>query len=590
MAKRTIKRGTNLDDLLRGSARKDIFFGLGGNDRLLGNGGNDILNGGTGNDWMTGGDGNDFLNGGAGNDTIRGDGGNDRILGGNGNDTIDGGSGRDVVLGGNGNDNIQGGDDNDRLLGDAGNDLIAGDRGNDVMIGGAGDDTLDWDDGDGSDIMSGGEGRDTIEVDGSVTRGDNFLLGKNAEGKAFFQRVGLDGQAIGQFSLTVDTSEVFDVSGDEGNDSFVVGDLTGTGIELIQFDGGAGNDTLNGETSSTRIEALGGDGDDTLGGSSINDTLQGDAGNDTIVGNKGNDVMIGGAGDDTLDWDDGDGSDIMSGNDGRDTIEVDGSVTRGDNFVLGKNLEGKAFFQRVGLDGQAIGQFSLTVDTSEIFDVSGDGGNDTFIVNDLSNTGVEVVQFDGGAGNDSLDARNTSTQVVADGGEGDDLLIGGTGTIVGANNATLGDRLTGGSGRDRFQFSTDPFAGGVPGQNVNRPDVITDFAIGEDQVVFDRQRFGISQLNFQKGNSGQLSGDSNLLVLTDGFANAGAAAAAIRNNNQITAVRGAFVYFNQTLGISRVVFSEDLANGGRFSVQANLANLTNVANQANFSASDFGLA
>lgn len=426
------KRGTNKKDRLDGTEGNDRYFGLAGKDRLIGEGGNDLCNGGTDDD------------------TIDGNAGNDRLIGGAGNDTINGGSGKDFIAGG------------------------------------AGDDTID---------------------------------------------------------------------------------------------GGSGNDT-----------AFGGAGDDNISGGSGNDKLDGGVGNDFISGDTGNDTMIGGVGDDTLDWDDGDGNDIMSGGDGRDTIEVDGSVARGDNSVLGKNPAGNAFFERVGLDGQAIGQFNLTVDTSEIFDVSGDGGNDTFIVNDLSNTGVEVVQFDGSAGNDLLDARNTSTRVEAVGGDGDDILIGGTGTIVGANNATLGDMLTGGSGRDKFQFSTDPFAGGTPGQNVNRPDVITDFTIAEDQILFDRQKLGIIQLKFQKGGSAQLSGDSNLLVLTDGFANAGAAAAAIRDNNKITAGRGAFVYFNQSLGISRVVFSEDLANGGRFSVQANLTNLTNVANQANFNQTEFGLA
>jgi Ca2+-binding RTX toxin-like protein len=441
MATGVTKRGSSQRDVFEGTERDDRYFGLGGNDRLLGLAGNDICNGGGGND---------FIDGGIGDDDIIGGAGNDRLIGGLGDDTIDG---------------------------NAGNDRISG---------GEGDDTID-----------GGSGRDII-------------------------------------------------FGDGGDDN---------------IDGGSGNDRL-----------FGGDG------------------NDFILGGRGNDIMSGGAGDDTLVWNDGDGNDIMSGGDGRDTIEVNGSAARGDNFVLGKNSAGKAYFQRVGLDGQAIGQFNLTVDTAEVFDVSGDGGNDTFIINDLSNTGVEVIEFDGGAGNDVLDARNTSTRVVVNGGDGDDTLIGGTGTIVGANNAVLGDTLTGGGGRDKFQFSSDPFAGGVAGQNVNRPDVITDYAIGVDQVVLDRAASGINALSFQKGNSAQLSGNSNLVVLLDGFQAAGQAAAAIANNPNFNGGRGAFVYFNTNLGISRVVFSEDLGNNGRFSVLGNLTNLTNVANQANFSAADFALA
>jgi Ca2+-binding RTX toxin-like protein len=257
--------------------------------------------------------------------------------------------------------------------------------------------------------------------------------------------------------------------------------------------------------------------------------------------------------------------------------------------VLGKNTAGLAFFERVGLDGQAVGQFNLVVDTAEIFDVSGEGGNDTFIVNDLTGTGVDLIQFDGGAGNDLLDARNSSTRVEAVGGEGDDTLIGGTGTIVGANNVTLGDTLTGGLGKDKFQFSTNPFANGNPAANLNQPDVITDYEIGVDQIVLDKLQTGINELKFQNGLVDQLSGDNNMLVLQGSFANAGAAAAAIKNNQNITAGKGAFSYYNNTLGISRVVFSQDLANGGTFSVQANLTNLTSAAEQVKFTAADFGL-
>ncbi len=606
-----MSRGKKTSEKWNGTAENDRFFALGGDDVCIAGTGNDLVNGGTGGDEIKGGAGNDNLIGGAGDDEITGDAGNDTINGGAGDDTISGGSGADTINGGAGNDTVSGGSGRDRIFGDAGDDNISGDTGNDTldggdgndfvsgnkgddrMIGGLRDDTLDWDDGDGNDVMSGNDGRDTIEVDGSVTRGDNFVLNKTADNRAFFERVGLDGQAIGKFNLTVDTAEIFDVSGDVGNDTFVIGDLTGTGVEEVKFDGGEGDDRVDGEATSARLLLNGGNGNDTLGGGSSNDILDGGDGNDDVVGNKGDDRMIGGLGDDTLDWDDGDGNDVMSGNEGRDTIEVDGSVTRGDNFVLGKTADNRAFFERVGLDGQAIGKFNLTVDTAEIFDVSGDVGNDTFIINDVSGTGVELIQFEGGEGNDWVDGRATSTPLVLNGGNGDDVLIGGTGTFagfVGTIPATLGDTLTGGAGKDKFQFATDPFAGGTPGQNVNRPDVVTDYEIGVDQFVFDKQKFGLNELKFQKGNVAQLSGDSNLLVLEGAFANAGQAAAAIRDNNNLTAGKGVFVYYNSTLSISRVVHSSDLANGGAFSVQANINNLNSSAFQTQFTAADFSLA
>jgi Ca2+-binding RTX toxin-like protein len=459
-----------------------------------------------------------------------------------GNDKCIAGAGNDIVNSGNGNDSILGGAGKDRLIGGNGDDSISGGAGNDKISGGNGDDSLNGDSG--NDLIFGDAGDDSIEG-GS---GNDTVFG-----------------GTGNDSIT-DASGNDLLSGGDGND------VIDAGSGLDQVYGDSGNDTISG-----------GDGDDTLDGG---------IGDDDVIGNKGNDRMIGGLGNDVLDWDDGDGNDVMSGNDGNDTIEVDGSVTKGDNFVLGKNLDGRAFFERVGLDGQPVGKFNLTVDTSEIFDVNGHVGNDTFIVNDLSNTGVVEVQFKGEEGNDLLDGRNTSTHLVADGGDGDDILIGGIGTIVDPQDPTglLGDSLTGGAGRDKFGFATDPFAGGVSGQNLNRPDVITDYEIGIDQLVFDRQKFGLSTLKFQRGDVTQLAGDSNVLVLGGQFTNAGAAAKAIAANDAITAKNGFFVYFNSTKGFSRVVYSQDLATGGPFSVQANLTNLKSPNAQTQFTANDFSLA
>lgn len=434
---------------------------------------------------------------------------------------------------------LRGGNKVDIFRGTKGTDVYFGEGGNDILRGGAGNDKCFGDEG--NDLVDGGLGNDTVK--GGA--GNDRLYGG---------------------------------AGDDTIDG-------GAGDDIIRA--GAGDDSIKGGSGRDRI--YGDSGDDNLDGGSGNDILYGGRGDDFVSGGTGNDRMRGGSGNDTLDWDDGEGDDIISGDAGFDTVEVNGSVLKGDNFVLGKNAGSKAFFERVGLDGQAVGLFNLVVDTSEVFDVFGEGGNDTFIVNDLTGTGVELVQFTGGEGNDTLDARATSTRVVANGGAGNDILIGGTGTIVGANGAVTGDNLTGGAGKDTFQFSTDPFAGGTPGQNLNRPDVITDYAIGQDVLAFDKQQTGINVINFQKGNSAQLSGNSNVLVLTNGFANAGQAAAAIRDNNNITSGKGLFVYFNTTLGFSRVVVSQDLANGGAFSVQGNLINQTNVNNQANFSAADFSV-
>jgi Ca2+-binding RTX toxin-like protein len=199
----------------------------------------------------------------------------------------------------------------------------------------------------------------------------------------------------------------------------------------------------------------------------------------------------------------------------------------------------------------------------------GTPGDDTL----LGGNGNDLLS--GGAGND-----------VLKGGNGDDFLSGGPGK----------DTLTGGSGKDVFNFANEDLLNSGPRTKaangigvVNNPDIITDYEIGKDSLSFTIGNLGFpgQGVKFQKGVSSQLSGDSNAIVLQDPFPNAAAAAKAIADNNKLTGGEGIFVYFNSTLGISRVVHSNDLANGGNIDVLANLTNQTNPANQANFSAKDF---
>ena len=508
---------------------------------------------------------NNVLRGTPFNDLIRAFGGNDLSYSNNGNDKLYGGDGRDILFGGNGND------------------VIEGNKGDDLMIGGAGNDVLECDNGDGSDRMSGGTGYDTIDVDGAPTQGDVFTLKANGN-LAIFQRTNL-----GPFTLTVDSAEKFDISGLGGDDRLTVGNLNGTGVGLVQFSGGAGNDTLDASTSSTRIYAWGNTGNDTLIGGSAVDVLYGGSGNDKIAGEKGNDFMYGEAGNDVLEWDNGDGSDRMSGGTGYDIIDVEGAPDQGDIFTLQGNGN-LAIFQRTNL-----GPFTLTVDTAEKFEVSGLGGDDQFTVGNLGRTGVQRVQFSGGEGSDRFDASATRTPVIAAGDAGDDTLIGGNGNDVLAGGDGR-DTLTGNGGSDKFLYSGNVFANGTPARNaatginvLNTPDILTDFNTSQDQFALNGRDLNLTNLQFQSGLSNQLFGNANVLVLTDGFANAAAAAKAIADNNAITSDAGAFVYFNTTLGISRLVYSNDLSDGGNISVLANLTNQTNVANQTNFQSNNFVL-
>lgn len=263
----------------------------------------------------------------------------------------------------------------------------------------------------------------------------------------------------------------------------------------------------------------------------LDEILIGDAGNNSLDGENGNDAILGNAGDDRLSG--GQGNDILLG--GQNNDQLFGG--QGNDFVFGEE------------------------------------GND---------------QLQGGQGRDFLD-----------GGAGNDILLGSDGrdTLVGGAGGM--DMLTGGSGADAFVFAGDVFAGATPIvagttgiQFVNQPDIITDYAIGQDQFVLNAKDLNINSLTFQKGVSTQIAADGNSIVLLDPLVNAATAARAIANNPAITAKEGVFVYFNTTLGINRLVYSQDLANGGNISILANLTNqagATGIANLNNFTASDFSL-
>ncbi len=526
---RLVGNGDGGNDSLTGSSANDTLDGGIGNDFVQGERGNDRMIGGTGNDILAwdDGDGSDRISGNTGIDrvtvngsvsqgddfvlgqqgtqaifdrvnlvpftltvdtveafSVAGEVGNDSFdvnnlanttvdqvsfSGGAGNDTLDGGdtNTRLVGNGDGGNDTLIAGSANDTLNGGTGNDLVEGERGNDRVIGGEGNDTLAWDDGDGSDRMSGNAGIDTIAVEGSLALGDNFVLGQQGN-LAIFDRVNLV-----PFKLTVDTAEAFEVEGVGGNDSFDVNNLANTTVNQVSFSGGAGNDTLNGADTNTRLVGNGDGGDDFLLGSSVADTLDGGTGNDFVAGAKGNDRMIGGEGNDILAWANGDGSDRISGNAGTDTVAVQGSLDQGDSFVLGQqgNL---AIFDRVNLV-----PFRLTVDTAETFSVAGVGGDDRFDVNNLANTTVNQVTFSGGAGNDILNGTDTSVRLVGNGEAGTDLLIGGSANDI-LNGGVGSDTLIGDTGADRFTFS-------APNQGV---DTITDFVAADDSIQVLATGFG----------------------------------------------------------------------------------------------------
>jgi Ca2+-binding RTX toxin-like protein len=285
---------------------------------------------------------------------------------------------------------------------------------------------------------------------------------------------------------------------------------------LIQGFGLGGDDTIalneaNGALPG--VELFGGDGNDELTGGSGIDQFFGQEGNDFADGQRGNDTAFLGAGDDTFQWDPGDGSDTVEGQAGSDTLLFNGSG--GDeNFDVAANGERVRFFRDLGnivMDLDDIEAIDLNalggVDTTTVNDVSGtdlvevnidladtiggtagDGQADEVIVNGTNDddavqvfgdaTGVTVfglaaqvnianaeatndrLKVNALAGNDVVAASGLAAgaiQLTADGGDGDDILLGSAGDdeLLGGDGD---DVLLGGPGLDNLD--------GGPGNNI----------------------------------------------------------------------------------------------------------------------------
>lgn len=344
------------------------------------------LTGTSGNDVLAGGIGNDTLSGQSGNDNLSGAEGQDQLFGGNGNDTLAGGADDDILLGGAGDDQLFGGDGNDNLSGGDGRDLLFGDAGDDLLSGGNGNDDLFG--GAGDDTLTGGAGSDRMD--------------------------GGDGSDI----YEIDPTDIVTDTGEAGHDIARIISTAGVALALQgwrgveQIDGNTGHDTIDASSQRTDIVLYGMAGNDNLTGGSQNDTLYGGDGQDRLNGGLGDDALFGGNGNDTLiGWF---GADRMDGGEGSDLYMVDALDRINDTGTFG-------------------------FDVATLYEATG-------IALDLTLwRGVDRVN--GAAGNDTLDASQTSDAIFLFGQDGDDRILGGAGndTIHGGIGH---DILFGGAGND----------------------------------------------------------------------------------------------------------------------------------------------
>jgi Ca2+-binding RTX toxin-like protein len=429
--------------------------------RIDGQGGNDTLRGGLGAEKLNGDAGADVIDGNGGNDVANLGAGDDRFIWdpGDGSDTVEGRKGADTMIfngsGANERFGLSANGTRTRLVRDVGSITMDFDGiervdvdslgGNDVLnvddLAATKVRTVNHDEALGGSMPDAGADQTIV----NATDANDAITASGAAGSA----------AVAGLAATVNVAhaeaarDALTINALGGDDRLDAAELGADAMKLTQ-DGGAGDDTL-----------LGGRGSDVQVG--------GD-GNDSVDGNQGNDVALLGAGDDRFTWDPGDGSDVVEGQAGSDAMTFNGSNVS-EQFDVSAN-GGRVRFVR------NVGSIVMDLNDVERIDTNALGGADQLIVNDLSGTDLTTVNADLAAALGGAAGDDTPDQVIVNATNGDDVVtassaagnvtVNGLAATVGvahaqvaddtlAINALAGDDVVEASGltADAIRFSAD---------------------------------------------------------------------------------------------------------------------------------------
>ncbi len=357
--------------------------------------------------------------------------------GGDGADTITGSAGKELLLGGAGNDLLDGGAGNDTLFGGEGADTLVGGAGNDQLDGGV---VIDHANNTDKNLANYGSVKAALTIDLSGITGD----GSTGSGTAYSTESGSDKLININF-----------VKAGSGSDK-----ITGSSALIYeQFEGGAGNDTIDGGAinavsqengnrvsyqsamaavkvtladacTTTKGQATGGAGTDQL--IHINQ-VRGSNHGDTLTGSNGTTLtehFEGMGGDDTIDG--LGGFDVVRyGNAGDASTGIGVKVNLATGTASGpnaghdtlKNIEGVfgSAYQDMLTGGNSANGSNYTTDAAKLEIFRGEAGNDT---------------LDGGAGFDRADYTTSESGIVAS----LKLVTGSTTQVTGVVSDGFGDQ------------------------------------------------------------------------------------------------------------------------------------------------------
>ena len=161
--------------------------------------------------------------------------------------TIDGGDGSDVIFGGSGDDVLLGGGEFDDVTPNKGDDFV--DLGGD-------NNRSSWKPGDGDDHVVGRGGHDSLFFLGSADA-ERFELARDGSGV----RLRRD---VGTIDMDLDGIDEIDTLALGGADTFTVGDLTGTPVDLVDVSLAPSFGSPGGDGQADRVEVTGTDRADAI--------------------------------------------------------------------------------------------------------------------------------------------------------------------------------------------------------------------------------------------------------------------------------------------------------------------------------------
>jgi Ca2+-binding RTX toxin-like protein len=365
------------------------------------------------------------LDGGRNDDTLLGGRGDEKLKGGPGNDVADGNQGSDVAILGAGDDRFiwDPGDGSDIVEGQDGADTMTfnGSNVNEVFDASANGGRVRFTRNVGNIVMD----LDKVEdIDLNALGGTDVLTAHDLSGTsvtALNADLATDGAADQVIAEGSNGADHITASGSAGS-ATVAGLPNGLTLGVKGSEPALDALTINALGGDDIVDASGLAADTlkyTTSGGAGNDTMLGGDGNDTADGDQGNDTALMGAGDDTFVWDPGDGSDIVEGQAGSDRMQFNGANIN-EIFDVSAN-GGRVRFTR------NVGNIVMDLNDVERIDTAALGGADLLTVNDLSGTDVTEVATDLGATDD-----NAADRIVANGTNGDDVIAvsGSNGSVA----------------------------------------------------------------------------------------------------------------------------------------------------------------